>query len=48
MKILVRNCNAQLSRENTFKQTIENEGLHESNNYNGVTGRNLSPKKSTC
>jgi hypothetical protein len=48
MKILVKNCNAQLSRGNTFKQTIENEGLHEINNNNGVTRQNLSLKKSTC
>ena len=48
MKILVRDCNAQLSRENAFKQTTGNEGLHERSNNNGVTRRNLSPKKSTC
>jgi hypothetical protein len=37
MKILVKDCNAQLSRDNAFKQTIGNEGLCESSNNNGVT-----------
>ena len=37
VKILARECNAQLNREKTFKQTIGNEGLHENGNNNEVT-----------
>jgi len=36
MKILLRNFNAKVGRENIFKPTIGNESLHQDNNDNGV------------
>jgi len=36
MKILLGNYNAQMGRENIFKPTNENEGLHQDSNNNGV------------
>jgi len=36
MKILLRDFNAKVGREYTFKTTIGNESLHEINNDNGV------------
>jgi hypothetical protein len=39
MKILLRDFNAKLSREDIFKLTIGNESLHEISNDNGVTNR---------
>jgi hypothetical protein len=36
MKILLGDFNAKVGREDTFKQTIENESLHQDSNDNGV------------
>jgi len=36
MKILLRDFNAKLGRENIFKRTIGKECLHQTNNDNGV------------
>jgi hypothetical protein len=36
MKILLRNFNAKLGREDIYKPTIGNESLHEISNDNGV------------
>jgi hypothetical protein len=36
MKILLREFNAKVGRENIFKPTIGNENLHQDNNDNGV------------
>jgi len=50
MKILVRNFNKKLGREDIFTPTIRNESLHQDSNYNGVrivhfvTSKNLVVK----
>jgi hypothetical protein len=36
MKILLGNFNAKVGREDIFKPTVVNEGLHEISNDNGV------------
>jgi len=36
MKILLRDFNAKVGRENIFKPTIRNESLHQDSNDNGV------------
>jgi len=36
MKIILGDFNAKVGRENIFKPTIENGGLHQDNNDNGV------------
>jgi hypothetical protein len=45
MKILLRDFNAKLGREDIFKPTIGNESLHEISNDNGVWVVNFSTKK---
>jgi hypothetical protein len=45
MKILLRDFNAQVGRENIFKQTIGNESLHEISNDNGVRLVNFATSK---
>jgi hypothetical protein len=42
MKILLGNFNAKVGREDNFKQTIENESLHEISNDNRVRVVNFS------
>jgi hypothetical protein len=50
MKNLLEDFNAKVCREDIFKPTIGNEGLHEISNYNGVivvyiaTSKNLIVK----
>jgi hypothetical protein len=36
MKILLKDCNAKMGRENVFKPTMGNESLPEDSNNNGV------------
>jgi len=49
MKILLRDFNAKVGRENIFKPTIGNESLHQDSKYNGVRIVNLRHiKKSSC
>jgi hypothetical protein len=45
MKILLSDFNAKVGREDIFKPTIENETLHEINNYNGVREVNYATSK---
>jgi hypothetical protein len=45
MKILLRDCNAKVGREDIFKPTIENESLHEISNDNGVRVVNFATPK---
>jgi hypothetical protein len=53
MKILLRNFNAKVGREDIFKPIIGNESLHEASNDNGVivanfaTLKNLTVKSTT-
>jgi hypothetical protein len=44
MKILLGDFNAEVSREEIFKPTTENESLHQSSNDNGVRAVNLATK----
>jgi hypothetical protein len=37
MKILFKDFNAKVSKEDIFKLTIGNESLHKISNYNGVS-----------
>jgi hypothetical protein len=41
MKIQLGDFNSEVSKEDVFKPTIENECLHESSNDNGVTVMNI-------
>jgi hypothetical protein len=45
MKILLRDFNAKVGREDIFKPTIGNESLHEINNDNGVRVVNFATSK---
>jgi hypothetical protein len=45
MKILLGDFNAKVGRENIFKRTVGNEGLHEISNDNGVRVVNFAPSK---
>ena len=36
MKIILRDFNAKVGRENIFKLTVGNESLHQDSNDNGV------------
>jgi hypothetical protein len=45
MKLLLRDFNAKVGRENIFKQTIGNESLHEESNDNGVGIINFTTSK---
>jgi hypothetical protein len=45
MKILVRDLNAKVGREEIFKPTIGNESLHEINNDNGIRVVNFATSK---
>jgi len=47
MKMLLRDFNAKVRRENIFKRTIRNESLRQSNNVNSVRIVNYI-KKSRC
>jgi hypothetical protein len=42
MKILLGDFNAKMGREDTFKPTIGNEGLHQDSNDNGAGVVNLA------
>jgi len=45
MKILLRDFNAKVGRENIFKPTVANESLHQDSNDNGVRLVNLATSK---
>jgi hypothetical protein len=45
MKILLRDLNAKVGREDIFKQTVGNESLHEISNANGVRIVNFATTK---
>ena len=45
MKILLRDFNAKVGRENIFKPTIGKESLHQDNNDNGVRLVNFATSK---
>jgi hypothetical protein len=45
MKILLRDFNAKVGRENIFKLTIGNESLHQDSNDNGVKIVNFATSK---
>ena len=45
MKILLRDFNAKVGRENIFKLTIGNESLHQNNNDNGAGTVNFANSK---
>jgi hypothetical protein len=45
MKILLRDFNGKVGRENVFKPTIVNECLHEISNDNGVRVVNFATSK---
>jgi hypothetical protein len=45
MNILLYDCNAKVGRENIFKPTIGNDGLHEISNDHGVRVVNLATSK---
>jgi len=45
MKILLRDFNTKVRRENIFKPTIGNESLHQGCNYNGVRIVNFATSK---
>ena len=45
MKILLREFNAKVGRENIFKPTIGNESLHQDSNDNSFRIENLPHKK---
>jgi hypothetical protein len=47
MKILLRNFNAKVAREDIFKQITRNESLHETSNDNGVRLVNFATSKKT-
>jgi hypothetical protein len=46
MNILLGDFNAKMGREDTFKPTTGNEGLHEISNENGVQVVNFATSKS--
>jgi len=49
MKILLREFNAKLGRENIFKPTVGNESLYQDSNDNGVRIVNVCHiKKFSC
>jgi len=45
MEILLGDFNVKVGRENIFKPTIGNEGLHQDNNGNGVIIVNFATSK---
>jgi hypothetical protein len=45
MKILLRDFNVNVSREDTFKPTVANESLHEISDDNGVRVANFATPK---
>jgi hypothetical protein len=45
MKILLRNFNANVGKEDIFKPTVGNESLHKINNDNGVRVVNFATSK---
>jgi hypothetical protein len=45
MKILLRDFNAKVGREDIFKPAIEYESLHEIHNHNGVRVINFATSK---
>jgi hypothetical protein len=45
MKILLRDFNAKVGREDIFKPTIGNESLHEISNDNGIRVANFATSK---
>jgi hypothetical protein len=45
MKILLGDFEAKVERENSFKRTIGNEGLHHDSNDNGVIKVNFATSK---
>jgi hypothetical protein len=45
MKILLRDFNAKVGREDIFRPVIDNESLHEANNDNGVRVLNFETSK---
>ena len=45
MKILLRDFNAKVGRENIFKPTIGNESIHQDSNDNGVRIVNFATSK---
>jgi hypothetical protein len=45
MGILLGDFNAKVGREDIFKPTIDNEGIHEISNDNGVTVVNFATSK---
>ena len=45
MKILLRDFNAKVGRENVFKPTIGNESFHQPSNDNGVRTVNIATSK---
>jgi hypothetical protein len=45
MKILLRDFNAKLGKEDIFKPTIGNESLHQDGNDNGVRIVNFTASK---
>jgi hypothetical protein len=45
MKILLRNFNAKVARENIFKLTLGNGSLHDDRNYSGVGRKSLPHQK---
>jgi hypothetical protein len=45
MKILMGDFNAKVGREDIFKPIIDNEGLHEASNDNGVRVVNFATLK---
>ena len=48
VKIILRDFNAKVGRENIFKPTIGNDSLHQDSNENGVRIVNLPHQKSGC
>ena len=45
MKIILRNFNAKVGRENIFKPTLGSENLHQDSNDNGITVVNFASSK---
>jgi hypothetical protein len=48
MKILLRDFNAEVGRENIFQPTLGKESLHEISNDNGVRVVNFAHLKFSC
>ena len=48
MKILLRDFNAKMGRENIFKPTMGNDSLHQDGNDNGVRTVNFATSKFSC